>query len=121
MSMNALAVIWLVAGLVDLLIAIAVGGVAGEKGRSFLAWFVFGLFMPPFAALGAAIIEPSEEVKRQRLFDRGYRSCPSCLEMVRPAALACPHCGRDVADGPPEEDWEPDDDAWTDVSGGEQT
>jgi len=92
--------------------AVIIGAVADRKGRSFNNWFWFGLALPPFAALAAALIEPTEIVKRQQLLEQGYDSCPLCYEIIRPEAVVCPHCGRDIPEDRPEPEWSPDDETW---------
>ncbi len=64
------------------------------RGHNMLAVFGFlllGLLFSPLVALiAAALIPPSD----QSLIDKGRaKQCPHCLELVRPAANVCSHCG----------------------------
>jgi hypothetical protein len=51
--------------------------------------FSLALLTPPSPA--------DEESVEAELIQKGHRSrCPWCLELIRPDAVVCKHCGRDV-------------------------
>lgn len=70
-----------------------VGAIIGaRKGRGWTGFFL-GLFLFWMGLLIIAVLSPTPEAKAKR---EGRRPCPSCAELIRPGAVVCPHCGRDV-------------------------
>jgi hypothetical protein len=61
----------------------------------FLGWTVLGWV----GALAMALSDPKPVVVVQQQAPRaqiGGRSCPYCAEDIKPAAIVCKHCGRDL-------------------------
>jgi uncharacterized membrane protein YeaQ/YmgE (transglycosylase-associated protein family) len=112
-----LAIWWLVIGS-------AVGWLIGEsKGRAGDG-FLLGLFLGVLGWIIAAVLEPSPEHKVEKARELaalasvapqpmpavrssaaappgGLRPCPWCAEDIKPAAVICRYCGRDVPPQPP--------------------
>lgn len=72
--------IWLV---FVLLIALIPAGIAKGKGRSFFAWWVYGILLWIVALIHSIALPP-------------VRVCPHCAEAIKPEAKVCPHCQREV-------------------------
>lgn len=70
-----------------ILCAVAAGMLGARKGQPLAAFFV-GLILGPFGVLFAALSKG----------DR--RTCPSCRELVHPAATRCPHCQEAMRSNP---------------------
>jgi hypothetical protein len=66
----------------------------GHSNTGVLAFLLLGLvFSPVVAFVAAALISPSEDL----LIEKGLaQRCPHCAELVKPAAVVCSHCGRDL-------------------------
>ena len=60
--------------------------IAGDKGGSFVLWFVAGAFLG-IVALPLAIFLSPEQIS-----PRSFKKCPKCAEQVQRAALVCKHC-----------------------------
>ena len=98
--------------LVYLLVLVVVGGGVGyligaNKGLG-SAGFWLGALLGLIGWIIVAVMEPSEEerIRRQQQFViamqggvvvvQGDRPCPHCAELIKPAAIVCRFCGRDV-------------------------
>lgn len=67
------------------LLALAVGVLAArEFGRSGVRWFLLALFFTPLVGLLLFIL-PAHR-----------RPCPFCAEPIKPSAVVCRFCGREV-------------------------
>lgn len=69
-------VFWLLFGLIS-------AAIAGNKGLSFVAWFVVGILIGPFAILAA-------------IFARAGSRCPYCKSPIHREATKCPRCQSDL-------------------------
>ncbi len=67
-----------------LLVAVAAGWLAAEKGRSPVIWFLVGLVGSAFAVLLVGFAP--------RGASGAYRRCRACREPVRRDAEVCPFC-----------------------------
>jgi hypothetical protein len=67
-----------------LVVAVAAGWLAEEKGRSAIIWFLVGLVSGPFAVLLVGLAP--------RGASGDYRRCRDCREPIRREAVVCPFC-----------------------------
>lgn len=78
------------------------GLLARRKGRSFLAFFALSVFVTPIIGMIVVILMPATETAKMSvetgsgLGSVGPVPCPYCKEQIRPDAVVCKHCGRDV-------------------------
>jgi hypothetical protein len=63
--------------------------IAQSKGRSFVAWWVYGAALFIVAFPHALLARPVEGA--------GVRKCPHCAELIKVEANVCRYCGRDVS------------------------
>jgi len=62
-------------------------------------WLIVGMFVMigMFVAMGMARRKGNSIKKLDKEAIRGgLRRCPFCAEFVRPEAIVCKHCGRDI-------------------------
>ena len=64
-----------------LLLSVIPAYIAQTKGKSFGAWYVYGLFLLPITFVHSLILK------------RDDRKCPHCAELVKLEATVCKHCG----------------------------
>ncbi len=75
-----------------LLLAVAVGVLASNRGRNGFGWFLFSMLLSPL--LGVIFLLVSKDLKK----DDGVRvPCPACSEKVLITASICPHCRSEIS------------------------
>lgn len=67
-------------------------GIAQRKGRSFFLWWLYGALLFLVAFIHSLVLAPTEK----SLLDRGMKKCPFCAEILKPEAIVCRFCGRDL-------------------------
>lgn len=77
------------------LIALIPGLIAYKKGRSFIAWYIFGVLFW-IAAIIAIIVVDSKE--RPWSKPKDTRKCPHCSEEVEHNMKKCNFCGKYIDD-----------------------
>lgn len=66
-----------------LVIALIPAGIAKWKGRSFWAWYIFGIVLWIVAMIAVLIVGKAH---------KGEKECPYCAEWISQKAFVCPHC-----------------------------
>jgi MFS family permease len=83
--LRTLLTLWLTLALTAwVLVAVAAGWLADEKGRSPTIWFLVGLISGPFAVLLVGFAPRGASGQYQR--------CRECREPIRREAAVCPFC-----------------------------
>ncbi len=83
--LNVLWTVWVSVTLsVWVLVAVAAGWLADEKGRSVILWFLIGLLSGPFAVVLVGFAPRGASGQYQR--------CRYCREPIRREAVVCPFC-----------------------------
>lgn len=84
-----------------LVIAVCIGVIPGfiaqSKGRSFVAWWLYGAAIFVVALPHSLIIKKDQrELDREQLRSGSSRQCPFCAEIIKAEAVVCRFCGRDL-------------------------
>ena len=83
--LNTLLTVWLTVALTGwVLVALAAGWLADEKGHSLILWFLIGLISGPFAVVLVGFAPRGASGQ--------YRRCRECREPIRRDAVVCPFC-----------------------------
>jgi len=77
-----------------LLFSVAVGILAGNRGRSGVGWFLLSMVISPL--LGGLFCLVSSDLSKLAVItapsSATHLQCPHCAEFVLPAANVCKHC-----------------------------
>jgi len=77
------------------------GMIANAKGRSFWAWFAYGLLCALVALPWAILLRSDSAAARAAAIATGeFKKCPDCAELVRAEAVRCRHCGAEASSEP---------------------
>ena len=84
-----------------LITSVLAGGIASNKGRSFMGFFLLALLLSPLVGIIAALIAAPinagvNTIDENGMITEASRTCPYCAEDIKSAAIVCKHCGRDL-------------------------
>jgi phosphotransferase system glucose/maltose/N-acetylglucosamine-specific IIC component len=87
-----------------LVLAVAIGIGASNRGRSGFAWFLLSALLSPLAGLVLLIaskdLSATKTIAASMPAPATHVKCPACAEFVLPDAKVCKHCGRELAPDP---------------------
>lgn len=91
MEVIALIVIWF-------LLAPVAAMIAEKKGLSGWGFYFLSILLSPFIGIIVALVAtPNIEKMNEKLLKDGkVKMCPACAELVKPDAMVCKHCGKDL-------------------------
>ena len=77
-----------------LVLAVAVGYVADQRGRSAVGWVVLSLLVSPIIAGVMLLLVPRNlAVLEERQLADGGNQCPMCVDVIRGVTTRCTLCG----------------------------
>ncbi len=89
--------------LIGLIIGVIPAAIAQRKGRSFVAWWIYGFLLFIVALPHSLLLKRSEAGIEARQLSEGMQKCPFCAEMIRQEAKVCRFCHSDLTSGSEED------------------
>ncbi len=79
-------------------LSLVAGVIAENKGRSGIGFFFLALVFSPLIGIPAALVAKADtaSLEKRQIKSGQARKCPYCAELIRPDAVVCKHCGRDL-------------------------
>lgn len=84
--------------IVWVLLSVAVGVWAGNRGRSGFGWFVLAVLVSPLIAGVFLAVTQNHATTREAVNPETHGQCPACSEPVILTATVCKHCKSDIAE-----------------------
>lgn len=78
-----------------IVLSVAIGYFATNKGRDPGRWFVISLITSPLLA-GIFLLISSDISEQEALKDGELKKCTFCAESIKKQAIKCKHCGADL-------------------------
>lgn len=79
-----------------IVLSIAVGVIAGSKGRTGFGYFILSLLLSPLIIGLVVSAMPKAVPDAQREAPETHTRCPACKEVVRRDAIKCKHCASEL-------------------------
>lgn len=82
---------------VAILIGLIPAAIAQSKGRSFIAWWIYGAALFIVALPHSLLIKPDvQQIEREQIQSGKSQKCPFCAEIIKAEAKVCRFCSRDL-------------------------
>ena len=89
---------------VAILIGLIPAAIAQSKGKSFVAWWLYGAALFIVALPHSLLLKADvNQIERDQIQSGTSKKCPFCAEIIKAEAVVCRYCGRDILTEAPRE------------------
>jgi hypothetical protein len=82
--------------IIALFLGLIPAALARSKGRDFLTWYIYGVFLFVIALVHSLILEDETLASQQSSKSVETKTCPFCAEVIKKEAKICRFCQRDL-------------------------
>ncbi|MGO8761386.1 MAG: zinc ribbon domain-containing protein [Desulfobaccales bacterium] len=86
--------------LLAILLGLIPAAIAQSKGRSFVAWWLYGALLFIVALPHSLLIKKDQAALERQSLSEGMKKCPFCGEFIKADAQVCRFCTRDLGGTP---------------------